>query len=476
MRRCSLKLRLGLGMAAMLAVTVVMLSLSAYLEFQESLFDLLDRSLGSQAKAIEATISSAKTSSDLNEEIQSLLGQVSGSKGPVYRIWIEGQAKDFDLSSHEVWPLNWSWLAEKAPPPGQSKFFNVLNIQRNDRSYRLLWERVIFPGQGLSAERILNIVIANYCGDINNAIDSFVKLSFLVGGFVLLSSIIFTLLMLYWGFKPVKQITDQMNRITGKNLSDLSLYMPASLPELEPFVRSWNQMIERLVLAMKQQQRFTADAAHELRTPLAIAKSTLQAARSSQRTGEKYETAIDKSLEDLARLEHLSEQLLTLAHLDDISGPSDWQDINLRELIIEVCEKYLPLAAQHAANLQWQLCEASIRGDTEQIMRMLGNLIDNAIKHGPAGGEILVSLQTVGEFIKISVHDQGGQIAPEEWQLIFDRFHRIHKSRDRSAGGSGLGLAIAQEIARRHKGEITLHSSPESGTNFVVMLPSNPQI
>jgi signal transduction histidine kinase len=303
-----------------------------------------------------------------------------------------------------------------------------------------------------------------------------VKLSFLVGGFVLLSSIIFTLLMLYWGFKPVKQITDQMNRITGKNFSDLSLYMPASLPELEPFVRSWNQMIERLVLAMKQQQRFTADAAHELRTPLAIAKSTLQAARSSQRTGEKYETAIDKSLEDLARLEHLSEQLLTLAHLDDISGPSDWQEINLRELIIEVCEKYLPLAAQHAANLQWQLCEASIRGDTEQIMRMLGNLIDNAIKHGPAGGEILVSLQTAGEFIKISVHDQGGQIAPEEWQLIFDRFHRIHKSRDRSAGGSGLGLAIAQEIARRHKGEITLHSSPESGTNFVVMLPSNPQI
>lgn len=474
MWRPSLKLRLGLGIAAMLAVAVVMLDLSAYLKFQDSLFNLLDRSLDSQAKVIESIISSPKTSHDLHQEIQSLLGQTSGSKGPVYRIWLEDQAKDLDLRSHEVWPLNWSWQVEQAPAPGQKKFFNVLNVQRIDRAYRLLWVRMISPAQGSLTKRILNIVIASYSGDINNAIDGFVKLSFLVGGIVLLSSIIFSLLMLYWGFKPIKQITNQMNRITGKNLRDLSLHMPASLPELEPFVRSWDQMIERLTLAMKQQQRFTADAAHELRTPLAIAKSTLQAARSSQRTGAEYETAIDKSLEDLARLEHLSEQLLALAHLDDISGISDRQELNLKELSTEVCEQHLPLAAKYQAHLRWQLCEASIRGDAEQIERMLGNLIDNAIKHGPAGGEILVSSQKVGEFIKISVHDQGGQIPPEDRQLIFDRFFRIRKSRARSTGGSGLGLAIALEIARRHKGEITLHSSPESGTDFVVTLLGNP--
>jgi hypothetical protein len=131
MRRCSLKLRLGFGIAAMLAVTVVMLSLSAHLEFQESLFDLLDRSLDSQAKLIEATISSTKTSSDLQEEIQSFLGQGSGYKSPVYRIWLEGHAKDFGLTSHELWPLNWSWPAEQAPPLGQSTHYLRTHYLRN---------------------------------------------------------------------------------------------------------------------------------------------------------------------------------------------------------------------------------------------------------------------------------------------------------------------------------------------------------
>lgn len=263
--------------------------------------------------------------------------------------------------------------------------------------------------------------------------------------------------------KPVARITTKMNDITGKNLNQLSSYITGSPAELRPFVRAWDQMIERLALAMEQQRRFTADASHELRTPLAIVKSTLQTARSRKRPSDTYESAIDQSLQDLERLEHLIEQLLVLAHLDDIESQSDWETIDLVRLVRDVCEQYLPFVERHRGSLKWQVCRAEVNGSDEQIRRLLANLIDNAIRYGPKGSEVSVSMHSLNGLVNVSVCDKGGNIPPQEQKHIFDRFYRIRKARGKASTGSGLGLALAQEIAQKHGGSITVQSNPKRG-------------
>ena len=469
MRGESLKLRLGLGMGVMLVFTVVALTISASLEFRETMFDLVDQSLLAQVAAVETTMMTTETSETAAPEIQLLFGEGAGKKNPVYRVWLEGAQDNFEISSHDNWPLDWSAGMFKAPATGSRKFFNVL--REEERAYRLVWSRAEIAGDGDDSTTILNIVVANYYGEIDGEIFDFVKVSLYIGGIVLVCSIIFVVVILAWGLKPVTEMTRRMNDITGNNLSRPAPYTAKSPVELEPFVRSWDEMIERLALALKQQRRFIGDASHELRTPLAVAKSTLQAARSRSRSAEEYERAIDQTLEDLARLEDLTEQLLTLARLEDICELGDPAEIDLRELVADVCREHFLLAEAHEANLKWQVDDAVIKGDPEQVKRLLGNLIENAIKHGPEGGKVQVSMQAGKEAVKILVHDEGGGIPAEEMPLIFDRFYRVKQARDRASGGAGLGLAIAREIARRHHGEITVTSNRPSGTEFIVTLP-----
>jgi len=456
-------------MGVMLVMTVMVVTIFAILEFRETMFDILDQSLQSQVAAVEATMLTTETPITAVSEIRSLFGDREGKKNPVYRVWLEGKRDSFDISSHEQWPLDWSAEETEPPASGDQKFINV--IRDGERPYRLIWSRSEISGDDADTTADFNIVVANYSGEINGEIFEFVKVALYIGGIVLLSSMLFALGLLGWGLKPVKEMTQRMNDITGKNLDQLSPVNAKSPAELEPFVRSWDEMIERLALALKQQRRFTGDASHELRTPLAVAKSTLQAARSRSRTAAEYEKAIDQSLEDLGRLEDLTEQLLTLTRLDDIQEAGNQEEIPLQELVADVCRQYFLLAEAHAVELKWRVEEAVIKGDPEQIKRLLGNLIENAIKHGPEGGKVEVSMQAGKEAVKILVHDEGGGIAEEETRLIFDRFYRVKQARDRASGGAGLGLAIAREIARRHGGEITVTSGPSSGTEFIVTLP-----
>jgi signal transduction histidine kinase len=175
-------------------------------------------------------------------------------------------------------------------------------------------------------------------------------------------------------------------------------------------------------------------------------------------------------LEDLERLEHLIEQLLALAHLDDIAGPSGWRTFDLREVVSEICEQYTPLAENENISLKWDLCSAEVKGNEDQIRILISNLVDNAIKYGPAGGEVLVSMRRLNGLVRVSVHDQGGNIPEKEHQHIFERFYRLRTTGQRTSRGSGLGLALAQEVAHKHQGRIEVISEAVRGTDFVVTL------
>jgi signal transduction histidine kinase len=462
---------MGICVAILVVAIITVLSITAYVQFRETLKTGVDSALLSQAEAVTVSMAADDSLLEARKEIQAFFGPINDEKNPVYRVWFEDEQEDYVASSsQESWPLDWNLQSTEAPTIGNHKFFEA---SRGEIPYRLLWIRDPDPRVNSPTKQPLNIVIAAYDGHVDTQIVDFLKVLLIMGIVVIIFSVGATVLILKWGMKPVAGITTKMNDITGKNLSQLSSYITDSPAELRPFVRAWDKMIKRLALAMQQQRRFTADASHELRTPLAIVKSTLQTARSRKRSSETYESAMDQSLEDLERLEHLIEQLLTLAHLDDIESQSDWQTVDLGNLVIDLCEQYLPFAKKQRDTLRWQVCSAKVSGNDEQLRRLLANLIDNAIKHGPKASEVSVTMHSSNGLVNVLVHDKGGKIPAEEQKFIFERFYRIRKAYKKASSntGAGLGLALSQEIAQKHRGTITMQSNPKTGTDFVVTLP-----
>lgn len=457
-------------MAILVVAVITVLSITAYVEFRQTLRNNTDNSLLSQTEAVIASMASDDSLLETSKEIQAFFGPTDNSKSPVYRVWFEGELENYIASySQEKWPLDWVVQPQEAPEVGNHKLFDV---RRGDIPYRLIWARCPDPRTNSSAKQPLNVIVGTYNGYIAENVGAFLRVLLMLGIIIVSASISLTVGILKWGMKPVDDITTKMKDITIRNLSQPLSHTTATPVELRPFVRAWDQMIERLALAMQQQRRFTADASHELRTPLTIVKSTLQTARSRKRSSDTYESAIDQSLEDLERLEHLIEQLLALTHLDDIQSQSDWQTVDLGNLVTDICKQYLPFAEQQKGTIKWQICQAKVNGSLEQLQRLLINLIDNAIKYGPKAGEVFVSMHSSDRTVNLIVHDQGGRIPPKQQNLIFERFYRIRKTHQMGFTGSGLGLALAQEIVQKHHGSITVQSNPKTGTDFVVVLPS----
>ena len=469
MRPLSLKWRIGILTTSFLVVVIALLSTVAYLELKKSLFRTLDNTLNSDVDAIVALVESEDSLTEARKEINAFLNPKNSSDKTIYRIWFEGE-NDYVAASSvlERWPSILFAEIPSDPPVGQ---YESRNTEVDKQHYRLMWAKLPDPRQYAPTDGAVNVVIAIHSSHVIGEMKEFLEVLVVLGGAVIIGSFILTSWMLRWGLRPVARLTSQMDDVSGTNVEKLTPTIPESPSELHPFVNAWDGMLARLALAMQQQQRFTADASHQLRTPLTIAKSTLQTARSRRRSPDVYESAIDETLEDLGRLEHLIGQLLALARLDNISAQSDWQRLDLRALILEVCQEYATLAEAENVALKWNVRSVQVEGSDEQIRMLLSNLVDNAIKYGPTGGEVLVSVDCSDGFVNISVHDHGGSIPRDECKHIFERFYRMRKTAGSDSTGSGLGLAIAQEIAHRHKGWIRVASDLESGTKFVVTLP-----
>ncbi|UCF15310.1 MAG: sensor histidine kinase N-terminal domain-containing protein [Phycisphaerales bacterium] len=469
MRSLSLKWRIGILTTSLLVVVIALLSTVAYLELKKSLLRTLDNTLNSDVDAIVALVESEDSLAEARKEINAFLNPKNTSDQTMYRIWFEGQNDYIAASSSlERWP---SRLFAEIPPVASVGQYETLNAQADGIHYRLIWAKLPYPRQFAPTDSAVNVVIAIHSSHIIGEMKEFLEVLLVLGTGVIVGSFILTSWILRWGLKPVANLTGQMDDVSGRDMEHLERTIPESPSELRPFVTAWDSMLERLALAMQQQRRFTADASHQLRTPLTIAKSTLQTSRSRRRSPEVYVSAIDETLEDLGRLEHLIEQLLALARLDDISAQPDWQKLDLRALTLDVCQEYATLAEAEDIALRSNVPAVQVEGNDEQLRMLLSNLVDNAIRYGPSGGEVFVSVGCSNGFVNISVHDQGGTIPTDECQHIFERFYRIRKAVRDGSTGSGLGLAIAQEIAHRHKGSIRVTSDLESGTEFVVTLP-----
>jgi heavy metal sensor kinase len=465
----SIKWRIAICIILLLVCVISALSLVAYLELHETLVRDADSRLLSDAETILAILTSEDSSEEARREIRAFLNPNSGSEITLYRVWLDQPENIFSASAS----LGEQWATLVSLPRVQGEPEQALHwtVHMNQETYRGLWFFVQDPGTGLLAGHRINMVICHPIAHIADHLAIFWEAIALVGLLIVVLAVSLTLLILKWGLRPITNLTQRMDRISGKHLQRPAPLLLEGVPELRSFIQAWNRMLERLALAMQQQHRFTADASHELRTPLAIVKSTLQCARTRKRSISSYETSIDQSLEDLARLEHLIEQLLMLARLDDISTQYEHTTIDLENLVDEVCEQFRDFVKQHGDVLKWDSCHAEVMGSRDQLKRLISNFLDNAIKFGPAGGAITVVVTCSAETVNVRVHDEGGSIPSENHKHIFDRFYRIRNAGAQAAAGSGLGLALAKEIVTKHRGTISVDSYPGVGTDFTVILP-----
>ena len=270
--------------------------------------------------------------------------------------------------------------------------------------------------------------------------------------------------------KPLGAITETVEQINRAD--DLSRRIPYQGPEddeIGNLVGSFNQTLERLETLFTSQQRLLADVSHELRTPLTVIKGNVDLIRRMKRLDEELLTSIDQ---EAGRLTRLVGGLLLLAQAESGKLTLNMKRVELDLLLTEVFQEMTILAGNKVHIRLNEIDQAYVNADRDRLKQVFINLVANAVQYTPQGGEIFLSLETIGGQARIICRDTGPGIPTEDLPHIFERFYRAEKSRTRrETTGFGLGLSIANWIVERHGGRIEVNSQEGKGTTFAIWLP-----
>ena len=267
--------------------------------------------------------------------------------------------------------------------------------------------------------------------------------------------------------KPLREFSNKIEEVQVQNLAD-SRIEESKIKELNQLSVSYNKMLERLQDAFEVQRQFTANAAHELRTPLSLMQVQLDLYHSTQHPGSDADTLqmIKMVTEQNDRLSKMVKTLLDMSELQTVGRD---EQIIMDDLVEEVLEDLEPLAQEKNIKLIGKCKDITMVGSDILIYRLVYNLVENAIKYNHSGGQVTVTAYKEQKHIYLSVADTGSGIPKELRERVFEPFFRVDKSRSRKLGGVGLGLALVHEIVRVHDGSITVKSNPSGGTILEVI-------
>lgn len=301
----------------------------------------------------------------------------------------------------------------------------------------------------------------------NNKVD-YRKNSLIISAVLALLGGVATYFISGHALRPIRELSDKIEKVQAQNLAD-SRIEENQVKELNQLSVSYNRMLERLSDAFEIQRQFTANAAHELRTPLALMQVQLDRYHSNSHPGNDADTVqmIQMVTEQNDRLNKMVKTLLDMSELQTV-GRDD--EIVLDALVDEVLEDLEPLAEGKNIRLIGKCKDITMVGSDILIYRLVYNLVENAIKYNHSGGQVTVTADRKEKHVYLSVEDTGAGIPEELKERVFEPFFRVDKSRSRELGGVGLGLALVREIVRVHDGSITVKSNPSGGTIFEVVL------
>jgi signal transduction histidine kinase len=366
------------------------------------------------------------------------------------------------------------WLAEQA-----FRSFGSWDFQWEGTTYRALTVRKDAPWGDTGGARpigALNIVYASPTSEMREEVTT-------TGVYIAAAGILLLLLttpMSLWGIRrglmPLRDLAAEASTISARHIEFTPPPSAASAPELAPLVSAMDAMLFDLRTAFTQQREFLADAAHELKTPIAVVKSTLQLMLQRPRTSEEYLNGIADALDDLARLENLVQRMMRLALAEqwlDGTRSVRTSPVDLAATCEGAIARIDGLAAARQLTIEFQQeCRAQVVADPEDLELVWVNLLENAVHYSPADGTVRLWIRKRSEReVVVSVEDEGPGIPEQDRERVFERFHRSDPSRTRNTGGFGLGLAIAKALVLAYRGNIRAEAGTAGGTIISVTLP-----
>jgi len=374
-------------------------------------------------------------------------------------------------------PLNATPLPPPGAEPGHGPYLRMIVNGKHYRVFRFNGSRIIDvaePGGGKPRE--FTVYYGGPTEHVWEAIHATVE--FYAGGSALLLLVTGPLIawLLHRGLLPLRQLASLAAQVS---VDSWQFSPPASArqtPELAPLTHAIENVLQRLERSFVQQRTFVSDAAHELKTAVAVVKSTLQLLNMKRRSAEEYQAGLERCLTDSRRLEEIVAKMLTLAREESTAagtGPQPASDLSesLRQAAAQL-ETVAKMRGIAMAIEGPDACAVPLAADDCSLL--VSNLLLNALQHSPAESKVELRLAAESDFAVFTIEDHGDGIAPEALPHVFERFYRGDPSRARSTGGTGLGLAICKAIVERAGGAIAIASQPDQGTTVTVRLPVVP--
>lgn len=291
--------------------------------------------------------------------------------------------------------------------------------------------------------------------------------SFLITAIITLISSFLIYFIVGYTLSPLQKFSRQIQEIQAKNLQQ-SIVLDSDSVEIVRLTEAFNGMLQRLNNAFLTQKQFSANAAHELRTPLAVIQTKLEVFEKNKKFNDTdYLETIEMIRIQTSRLSHVIDILLEMTELQSASKNDH---ISLAALTEEVICDLSDVADKKDISFTQKSGDVQITGNDTLIYRAIYNLLENAVKYNRPGGSVSVEINQNNEFADIIVTDTGAGIDQNDWEQIFEPFFRVDKSRSRAMGGAGLGLALVREIARQHGGDVCILQSSEQGTQIKLSL------
>jgi heavy metal sensor kinase len=458
-RRLPIRWRLTLWSGVLLVVAMALFSGSLYVFLRQQLYASLDEQLLEQAEHLLATVKV--------EDGRPVLEPTTANSadGEYLLRLLDADSRTMDDSGGLLAGVPVERDVVASVLAGETSYSTLL--EEGDETIRI----VSVPIRSEEDDAVVGVLQIGLDRDeIDEPLAGLLRAVALAGPFTLIFSAVGGYLLAGRVLAPVTTITGLAERIGPRDL-DTRLNLDLPNDELGRLAQTFDDMLARMDDAFERQRRFTGDAAHELRTPLSMMRSQVDLALARPRSAAMYQEALQRLDGDVDRMSSLVSTLLTLARADAGQLVLDRAPFDLADTIELVLEQYTPIAAEAGITLQGELETAPLVADEDLLVQVLVNLIDNALAHTSARGEVTVGCELDDGRIRFWVSDTGEGIAPEHQDRVFDRFYRVDAGRSRERGGTGLGLPICRAIVEALGGIISLASVPDRGTRVDILLP-----
>lgn len=456
MKSQSIRARLTVWYSVILALSLSLFGGGAYFAMRQSIYGTLDAELRQRLEGVRGIISedALQGATALKDEFHEF----------AVGLGARGRLRVADAAGHVLYAS--PGMDSNSVCATNRKESSGFNAKIADEHFRVLRDTIEAAGNRY------DVTAATSTKELGEALERFRHvLYFAVPLFLLLAA-----LSGYWmsrrALAPVDEITQSARTIGAQSLA-MRLTIPRTGDELERLATTLNEMLSRLDAAFQRITQFTADASHELRTPVSVMRTSAELSLRKSRTEAEYREALSQILVEAEKVSRLIEQLLLLARADSNSTTIPIARTNLNDILERAWRQAILLAeTKHLKPEDFNpAAQVWVCGDPASLERLFLILLDNAVKYTAEGGRIELLLSTEDGFAVAEIRDTGIGIAAKDIAHIFDRFYRADRARSRETGGTGLGLAIGHWIAHAHGGEIRVQSEPSKGSSFQVRLP-----